>query len=260
MNAPHAEMLDHSESLRSGLVRSAFFHGVLFGSLALYGWWTSRGDQFGSPDASGGAVGVQAVSKIPLASQGMRSPVARDTESNVPAPPPKPVAKEREPEPQPDRESFSIKDRLQPKRREPAVVRKFQPDVQPNQLTSTEGQRMSSQLFSPAPGAGGVGTGPATSIGTRFGEYESRMRQIIASKWQTGEVDSNMRTAPIVTVTFEIMRDGNIRNVKLAQSSGVFALDTSAQRAVLDANPLPPLPPGFERDSARVEILFQLKR
>jgi len=101
---------------------------------------------------------------------------------------------------------------------------------------------------------------PASSLGTRFGEYEARMRQIIASKWQTNDVDRNLKTAPVAIVTFEIMRDGTIRNVKLTQSSGVFALDTSSQRAVLDASPLPPLPNQFERDSARVEILFQLKR
>jgi len=262
VSTQHADVLDQPDSLRTGFLRSVIFHGLFFGTLALYSWWTSRGDSFGDPNASGGAIGVEAVNKIPLASQGRRNPVANETESEVPSPPPKPVAKPPEPKPDPDRETYSIRDRFkktQPPRPE-SVQKKFTTEVRPNQLTSTEGQRMSSQLFSPAPGAGGVGTGPATSLGTRFGEYEARMRQIIASKWQTGDVDRNLRTAPVVTITFEIMRDGAIRNVKVAQSSGIFPLDSSAQRAVLDASPLPPLPNGFERDSARVEILFQLKR
>ncbi len=259
--SPHADILDRPESLRTGLLRSVVFHGLFFGSLAFYSWWTSRGETFGDPNASGGAVGVEAVNKIPLASQGRRNPVANDTASEVPAPPPKPVEKAQEPEPRDERETFSIKSRLHPKPPKPQTVqKKFTEEVKPNQLTSAEGQRMSSMLFSPAPGAGGVGVGPATSLGTRFGEYEARMRQIIASKWQTGDLDRNLKTAPVVIVTFEILRDGTIRGVKLAQSSGVFALDTSTQRAVLDASPLPPLPNGFERDSARVEILFQLKR
>jgi TonB family protein len=44
------------------------------------------------------------------------------------------------------------------------------------------------------------------------------------------------------------------------QRSGNPTLDYSAQRAVLEAAPFPPLPAGFERDSARVEINFELKR
>jgi len=37
-------------------------------------------------------------------------------------------------------------------------------------------------------------------------------------------------------------------------------LDTSAKRAVLDANPLPGLPSQFPRNDATVEIRFQLKQ
>jgi len=48
--------------------------------------------------------------------------------------------------------------------------------------------------------------------------------------------------------------------VMIVQSSGNRTLDYSAQRAIYLASPFPPLPAGFERDEARIEIWFQLKR
>ena len=38
------------------------------------------------------------------------------------------------------------------------------------------------------------------------------------------------------------------------------ALDYSVQRAILEASPFPPIPAGFDKDSARVEFTFELKR
>ena len=40
-------------------------------------------------------------------------------------------------------------------------------------------------------------------------------------------------------VTFDLQRDGSVRNVRIAQSSGNKALDYSAQRAIYDASPFP---------------------
>jgi TonB family protein len=48
--------------------------------------------------------------------------------------------------------------------------------------------------------------------------------------------------------------------VRVSQSSGNTALDRSAIRAVLDAAPFPPLPAGFPRSDAQIELNFQLRR
>jgi TonB family protein len=263
MSTRHADILDQTESLRGPLIGSVAVHLSVAGALALYGWLAMRGrETFGEPNAAGGAVGVEVVNSIPLAaSRGQRNPLANDTESQVPAPEPKPAAKQRAPEPDPDAVAISNRNLPKPPQREQTAQRFRPPDAnRPNQLTSTEGQRVSAPIFSPAPGAGGVAAGPSSAFGTRFGAYEALMRQIIASKWRTADIDSNLRTAPVVIVTFEILRDGAIRNVQLLQTSGTSALDFSAQRAVLEANPLPALPVAFERNSANVEIWFQLKR
>jgi protein TonB len=59
---------------------------------------------------------------------------------------------------------------------------------------------------------------------------------------------------------FDIQRDGSIRNVRISQSSGNFAMDQSAQRAILMSNPLPALPREFERDVATIEFWFGLQQ
>jgi TonB family protein len=73
-------------------------------------------------------------------------------------------------------------------------------------------------------------------------------------------VDARIQTAPIVIATFDLMRDGSVKNLQLLQRSGISSLDSSVQRAILDASPFPPIPPGFDRDSAKVEFQFELKR
>ena len=64
---------------------------------------------------------------------------------------------------------------------------------------------------------------------------------------------------PVIS-RFDLLGDGSISNVTLVQPRGIPALDNSVQRAILDSNPLPPLPPGCNKESAKVEFTFELKR
>jgi TonB family protein len=91
-------------------------------------------------------------------------------------------------------------------------------------------------------------------LGTRFAGYAQQIQQLVAQKWHTNDVDAHVQTAPVVIASFDLMRDGRIRNLRVVQQSGISALDYSAQRAILEASPFPPIPPGFERDSAKVEF------
>lgn len=103
-----------------------------------------------------------------------------------------------------------------------------------------------------------MGTG--SPFGGRYGYYEQILRDRVAKKWRTDDVDPRLQTAPLVIVTFEILRSGSIRNMRFLQRSGYPTLDYSAQRAIAEASPFPPLPAGFERDSAIIEFWFELKR
>jgi protein TonB len=107
-------------------------------------------------------------------------------------------------------------------------------------------------------GASGIDIGPASVLGNRFGAYVDLMRDRISQHWNTASVHSlpSQRCA----VRFTIARNGTVTDVQVSQPSGDYLLDTSAKRAILDANPLPPLPREFERNDATVELWFQLKQ
>jgi protein TonB len=110
------------------------------------------------------------------------------------------------------------------------------------------------------PGSGGIGVGQGSPFGNRYGYYVDLLRQRVAQKWRTGDVDARIRTAPPAIVTFTIRRDGSVSSVRVVQTSGNLALDLSAQRAIAEAAPFPPLPTGYERNDVPIEFWFELKR
>lgn len=89
--------------------------------------------------------------------------------------------------------------------------------------------------------SGGVALGPNSPFGNRFTSYADLVVQRVTEKWQTAGL-LGLHTAPVVIVTFDILRNGSVRNAQVAQHSGNTTLDYSALRAVLDAAPFPPLP------------------
>jgi protein TonB len=260
---PHADILDQPEQLKRPLAGSVALHLSVFAAAALVSWIGSRpGNSWGSPTPSAGSFSIGVVRELPMpAHRGAVNPVANDTESAVPQPPPKPVEKARAEEP--DEDAIAIRSRNAKKKPAPVpasrnTYRAKQID-QPNQLYSSEGQALVSPLVGQT-GAGGIGVGPGTPFGNKFGYYVDLLRQKVGQKWQTADVDPRLQNAPPVVVTFTILRDGSVRDIRVAQRSGNFALDASAQRAIADAAPFPPLPQGFDKSEAPIEFWFRLKR
>ena len=128
-----------------------------------------------------------------------------------------------------------------------------------NQVFS-KNQAATSPLFGLAPGSGGVGVGNGMPFGSRCGAYAQLLRDRVAQKWRTDQVDPRLQTLPIAIVTFEIQRSGQVRNIKVSQTSGNVALDYSAQRAITEAAPFEALPAACDTSSATIEFWFQLKR
>ncbi len=257
----HVDILEDRERLWPTVVASVALHAALFA--AIYGYANAKPrETWGNPNGmgGGGAVGITAVNQIPLPGRtGEKNPLANDTNSRAPAPPkPQPKA-ERTPPP----DAISLRGRNKaterPTRpRETAQAYRAQPD-RPNQLYSSTGQALTSPMMGGGQ-PGTVGVGPRGSIGSRYGWYRDLLEQRVGQKWRTDDVDARLQNAPPVIVTFDIMRNGQVRNVRLLQTSGNRGLDYSAQRAVYEAAPFPPLPPAFERDSAQIEFWFQLRR
>jgi periplasmic protein TonB len=261
----HPDILDRRESLRGPFWGSLAFHLSLAGIAAGYAWTGPKRIQWGDPSGGGlGSVAVNPVASIPLPSRsGPTNPVANDTESLVPAPPPKakpqPKAKAVEPD------AISLKSKNAKKREDRAAVwsppNKYAEKNPPreNQLTSTAGQRMNSEFIGKAGGGEGIGI-TDSPFGTQFGEYAGRLRSQVARNWNKTGLD-RVGSTPIAAIVFTVRRDGSLvtESVKVSRSSGNRALDLSAQRAVMDAAPFPPLPPQYKGSDVTLELEFQLR-
>lgn len=252
----HIDILDEQDSLGGPFVQSVLLHAAVAGALIVSSIQFQHSHQvWGSPNTGAGtAVSINSVKTIPLPSRaGQINPVANDTESQVPQAP------KVEPKKQvkiPDENAIPIKSRLAKKQPKPEASQKWHPKLIPeNQVFSRLAPAAVSPMFQ-KPGTGGVGVGPNSAFGNQFGAYASLVIQRVADKWQTnGLAGANV---PMVVVTFDIQRDGSIRNAKVEERSGNASLDFSALRAVTDAAPFPPLPPNYTGSSTNVELRFQL--
>jgi TonB family protein len=131
-------------------------------------------------------------------------------------------------------------------------------EIANNQLTSKSPQAASNPMFA-TPGASQINTGGDTTLGTRFPAYAAQIKELTRLKWRVQDIDRSITSAPQVTIHFDLMKDGQAKNIRLIRRSGVASMDQSVQNAVEEAN-YPPLPPGYEKDSVPVEFTFELKR
>ena len=258
----HMDILDAPEPLRGPFAGALMLHGSVIAALVLYGWLSRQGPTFGDKNPSGGAVGVEAVDKIPIPHQGMTNPVSNESESQVPQTPIKAKEQEKAETPPPDAIKLKNKKAKEKPVEKTSARQIFRPykELADNQLTSRIAPQVQSSIFSPQPGSGNVGTGPNSTFGTQFAGYAAQIQAIVARNWHTSDVDARIQTAPKVIASFDLMRDGTVRNVTILQASGISSLDSSVRRAILDSNPLPQLPAAFPKDYAKVEFTFELKR
>lgn len=240
------------------LVQSVLVHVAAVGVFTVSGMFSLSRDHWGSEHASSGSVGVDLVRSIPIPrNEGPVNHLANDSKSITPEAPAEPKAKPAAKAPDPN--AIEIPDK-QAKKTAPKQVATnlIRPrEYQPNQVYTRTPQAASSSMFG-MQGAGGIDIGPASVLGSRFGAYADLMRQRIAQKWNTADVHASPSAR--VAVSFTIARNGSVAKVEIRHPSGDYLLDTSAKRAILDANPLPELPREFERGEATVELWFQLKK
>jgi TonB family protein len=258
---PTGGVLMRPDPMGRGFAFAIALHGSLLGIVLLVNWLHANGPTFGDPNAGGANVGVQAVDKIPLPHEGPQNPVAHNTESEAPQAPPEKVERAKREIDPPDAVKVNLKEKQKKARPQEASTppRRFKSfaELEKNQLTSRTPQAVSSPLFSQMPGSGRVGMGANTTLGTMFAAYAAQIQRLIAENWRTGDV--TVATAPPVIATFDLMRDGSVRNLRIAQGSGVQSLDFSVRRAI-EGVTFPPLPPGFPQNSAKCEFTFELKK
>jgi protein TonB len=86
-------------------------------------------------------------------------------------------------------------------------------------------------------------------------DYLATMIQLIQRNW-----NAKQQVAGDCLVKYTIQRDGRLINVEIEKSSGYFALDQTAQRALLVTRQLPPLPPQFTESTLTVHLIFRYER
>ena len=102
--------------------------------------------------------------------------------------------------------------------------------------------------YSQTPGAGSTG-GPVQGQGgsdftTRYGWYIAAAKRRVAPNWNTLFLDPAVRNSRTLhcVISFTILRDGTVKNLRIEQSSGNSSWDTSGLRAIQSSSPFPPLP------------------
>ncbi len=102
-----------------------------------------------------------------------------------------------------------------------------------------------------------VGGGSAQISGLEGGDfpytfYVERMLGIIGGNWFRPDVGK----IPGATIHFVISRNGTIGDAEITVSSGSSTFDRAARRAVLESNPLPPLPLQYGGTELGVHLKF----
>src|SRR5262249_47938824 len=160
------------------------------------------------------------------------------------------VVKPPDPDAIPIKGGYTKKKYVEP----PDKFRQQEKDI-PNQVYSNSGRQLSSEMFA-IQGSGTMGVDNAP-FGNQFGAYADILRNLVASKWKTQDIDPRLRTAPKVIVTFTLHRSGSVSGLRISQSSGIAPLDRSAQRAILDASPFPQMPAQFPKDQTDIDFVFE---
>ena len=183
-----------------------------------------------------------------------------DVVASLPAGPPPSPAKTTtsipaQPEPEPEAA------RVEPQDVEPPEPEKDEPVKAPEpekpEPSAATGPSETPATPSTTPGAGTEGSGV---VGVDLGAlghawYRDSVAAALRRHWVRPVLEA--REVLEITVSFEILRDGTVRNVRIAAPSGVPSLDRSALRAVVDASPLPPLPTSWRDPSVSAEFLFR---
>jgi outer membrane biosynthesis protein TonB len=247
------------ERVRGAFLAALVLHGAIAGGLIYSSWLAGHKDALGAANAGGASVAIEAVRSIPLPNHGAPNPLATDSQSEVPQAPAKPVERVKQEKPPPD--AIPLKSPKKPPADVASEKNKFRPykDYDPYQVYSKSAPAVSNPAFS-AKGAGNVGAGPNNTLGNHCPGYAAQIQQLVASHWNTSNLDASLRTAPTVIATFDLMRDGSVHNVHILQASGISPLDASVERAIADSNPLPPILPDCGVDHASAEFWFELKR
>jgi TonB family protein len=253
-------------SLRRFLIYSLFLHGLLAGAIIASVIFHFQGNRWG--DVGGGSEGEVNVKLV--GSVGLPMPKPPDvTESRVFDPTDslyktQPQPKPPEP-PKPEVKIPEFKKEKPPKQIERRSKTLDNPTPAPDNAVAANGGKMNVPTgTAPVQGAAAPGVNIQGQGGgdfaARYGWYIDAVRRKIAMNWLQSTIDPAVRSAHTAkcTMTFVISRDGTVKDIRIAQTSGNYSMDTSAQRALLSSSPMPVLPTDYSGSYVNVTFDFDL--
>jgi TonB family protein len=234
------------DSFTQMLVWSGLVHVLCFTSIALGSYLIPRESLLAAPDAQ------------VYISIGASGPLEGSGGGGAPTPP------EPEPEPEPEPPKNEVVRPSKVVREE--IARPDAPAKKPRwerikedtglrgdtAATGTSAKLRQPPAVAPGLGLGGAGGGSPFDQDFEYAYYVQQMLGRIHQHWQRTPV----RGTTTVTVRFTILKDGSVRDVEVEQSSRVSILDRGALRAVILADPMPPLPNSYPRDRVGVHLRF----
>ncbi len=249
-------------SLKQALVLSLGMHLSLVVAVGAASFFSPRGESWGG--VGGGAISVGLVRSVgiplPRPETVTTSRVVDDTKGLFKSEP-KPVVKPTDAKPIQEfskaktpkyvtRPSKVLEDEAQAPHNAVPYGAGGAPSIQYNQFT-VAGQTQGGLAMS------GGGSG---EFGSRFPWYVEAVRRRISNNWLQSAIEPNIRWAPRVVVTFQILPNGALTNIQILKSSGYPSVDYSARRAILDSSPVERLPSGYGGSVVNVEFWFEFKR
>ena len=231
---------------------SLVLHGLLIGSLALYGILGGlfHHNTWGSQQA-GGAIEVTMSSALPLPSDHAPNDNVLSTETPSQAPA-EPAAKAKQAV---DESALAISGKQKPKEKQTAAkTQQHQPPVKPTNRANYGEQASSSTPR--ATQAQTAATGPVSvndsDFGSRFGWYVEGINRKMATSWYKAEVDPRTPKGARVYLVFTIRKDGSPTTVQVDRASGSPTLDRSCQRGVQRVDSFGSLPPAYNSSTLKV--------
>ena len=223
------------------LAWSGAVHGLLFSSLALASYLGPSGPALPAPNV-GMFINLGESGPIQGVGGGSPTPPAPEPPQNEPKVV-RPTVEQREELPMPD-----APEKTKPRWEKP----KQDSGLRGADAASAESALLKGNARAPGLGLGGTSGGSPFDQDFEYAYYVQQMLGRIHQNWQRTPV----RGTAVVIVRFTILKNGSVQNVEIEQSSTLAVLDRGAMRAVLLADPMPPLPNSYPRDHVGVHLRF----
>jgi len=245
---PYGGTQQEDQSLRQFLIYSIIMHVSVAVVIAVSAFIQFRNNQWGGVGGDLGGTKVSLVSSagIPMPKETVvtESKAVDPTKGLYKEEPPKP------PEPKTDATKipkFEKEKPLPPSRPSRTLNSKTPPPD--NAVPYGKGGNPDLPTgYSQTPGAGSSGSSVPgqgnTDFATRYGWYIAAAKRRVAPNWNLLFLDPQARNSRTLhcVISFTIMRDGTIKNLRVEQSSGNSSWDTAGLRAIQSSVPFPPLP------------------